>query len=344
MIATVIPLLVSAVQMWIMSKLYAMAPPGMQVTSPDTYMMLPWGTMTLAFLIALFAGAGQVADDTRAGAFQFYFARPVTRDQYLVGKVVPVVTLTLFIALGPALLLSLLRLALLPNGDEVVKKLPLVGATLIIGTDRGAGAGAAGGGDLVAVAAARLRAGRLRDPVSAAVDGRRDLREGDALGVAGAVERAGAPREPGALRLSAAARRGRARACRCGCRRRSWRCSWPDRSRSCASGCRPSRWWRHEPGVHRVRARGQVVRADHRRQRRVAERAGRRDRPARAERRRQVDAAEDDGRAAAAVEGRREGARRAGVGQPHADAADRLLPRARGHVRRSDRARDGRRR
>ena len=134
MIATVIPLLVSAVQMWIMSKLYAMAPPGMQVTSPDTYMILPSGTMTLAFLIALFAGAGQVADDTRAGAFQFYFARPVTRDQYLVGKVVPVVTLTLFIALGPALLLSLMRLALLPNGDEVVKKLPLVGATLIIGT------------------------------------------------------------------------------------------------------------------------------------------------------------------------------------------------------------------
>ena len=134
LVATVIPLLVAAVQMWIMSKLYAMAPPGVQVTSPDSYMMLPWGTMTLAFLIALFAGAGQVADDTRAGAFQFYFARPVTRDQYLVGKVMPVVVLTMFIALLPALLLSLLRLALLPSGAEVVKKLPLVGATLIIGT------------------------------------------------------------------------------------------------------------------------------------------------------------------------------------------------------------------
>jgi ABC-type transport system involved in multi-copper enzyme maturation permease subunit len=134
LIATVIPLLVAAVRMWIMSKLFAMAPPGVAVESPDTYIMLPWGTMTLAFLIALFAGAGQVADDTRAGAFQFYFARPVTRDQYLAGKVVPVVVLTMFIALMPALLLSLLRLALLPNGDEVLKKLPLVGATLIIGT------------------------------------------------------------------------------------------------------------------------------------------------------------------------------------------------------------------
>ncbi|HEX9105525.1 MAG TPA: ABC transporter permease subunit [Polyangia bacterium] len=133
LIATVIPLLVAAVQMWIMSKIYAMAPPGVQVASPDSFVMLPWGTMTLAFLIALFAGAGQVADDTRAGAFQFYFARPVTRDQYLVGKVVPVVVLTMFIALVPALLLSLLRLALLPSGAEVLKKLPLVGATLLIG-------------------------------------------------------------------------------------------------------------------------------------------------------------------------------------------------------------------
>ena len=134
LIATVIPLLVAAVRMWINSKLLAMAPPGMAIDSPDTFVMLPWGTMTLAFLIALFAGSGQVADDTRAGAFQFYFARPVTRDQYLTGKVMPVVVLTMFIALMPALLLSLLRLALLPNGTEVVKKLPLVGATLIIGT------------------------------------------------------------------------------------------------------------------------------------------------------------------------------------------------------------------
>ena len=134
MVATVIPLLVSAVEMWIMSKLAGVAPPGAKIASPDSFMILPWGTMTLAFLIALFAGAGQIADDTRAGAFQFYFARPVTRDQYLVGKVVPVLVLTMFIALLPALLLSLLRLALCPGGDEVVKKLPLVGATILVGS------------------------------------------------------------------------------------------------------------------------------------------------------------------------------------------------------------------
>ena len=134
LVLAVFPLLIAAVRMWIMSKLFALAPPGVAVESPDVYVMLPWGTMTLGFLLALFAGGGQVADDARAGAFQFYFARPVTRDQYLVGKLVPVVTLTLLVTLVPSLLLALLRLALLSSGAEVVHKLPLVGATLVVGS------------------------------------------------------------------------------------------------------------------------------------------------------------------------------------------------------------------
>jgi ABC-2 type transport system permease protein len=133
LISTIVPLLIAAVSMWIMSKLIAVAPPGVPLESPDKYIMLPAGTMTIAFLLALFAGAGQVADDARAGAFQFYFARPVTREQYLTGKVVPVLVLTMFVTLAPALLLAFLRLALLSTGAEFLQKLPLVGATLVMG-------------------------------------------------------------------------------------------------------------------------------------------------------------------------------------------------------------------
>jgi ABC-2 type transport system permease protein len=133
LISTIVPLLIAAVSMFIMSKLVAVAPPGVPLESPDKYIMLPAGTMTIAFVLALFAGAGQVADDARAGAFQFYFARPVTREQYLAGKIVPVVTLTMFVTLVPALLLACLRLALLSTGFEFFQKLPLVGATLIMG-------------------------------------------------------------------------------------------------------------------------------------------------------------------------------------------------------------------
>ena len=137
LIAVVLPTLGAGIVMWLHSKLMALAPPGVKVEPPDEYVLWlatsAWGTLLIGFLLALFAGAAQVADDARAGAFQFYFARPVTREQYLAGKLVPVVTLVMFVCVLPPLLLSLLRLALLPNGDEVLRKLPLVGAALAFG-------------------------------------------------------------------------------------------------------------------------------------------------------------------------------------------------------------------
>jgi ABC-2 type transport system permease protein len=137
LIAVVFPTIGMAIWMWIQSKIAAAAPPGVELASLDGLVLSlatsPWGTLLIAFLLALFAGAGQVADDARAGAFQFYFARPVTREQYLVGKLVPVLVLTMIVGLVPPLLLALLRLALLPSGGEIVSKLPLVGAAIVHG-------------------------------------------------------------------------------------------------------------------------------------------------------------------------------------------------------------------
>lgn len=137
LIAVVLPTLGAGIVMWLHSKLMAMAPPGAKIEPPDVYVLWiatsAWGTLLIAFLLALFAGAAQVADDARAGAFQFYFARPVTREQYLVGKLVPVLTLVTFVCVLPPLILALLRLALLQNGDEVLHKLPLVGSAIAFG-------------------------------------------------------------------------------------------------------------------------------------------------------------------------------------------------------------------
>jgi ABC-type transport system involved in multi-copper enzyme maturation permease subunit len=132
LVLAALPTVVCAVVIYFETRVAGLGPTK-EMMSPDRIVMLPWGTMTLAFFLALFAGGGQVADDARAGAFQFYFARPVTRDQYLVGKLLPVVGLTAVASLVPALLLSLLRLALLPTGSEVVQHLPLLGATILVG-------------------------------------------------------------------------------------------------------------------------------------------------------------------------------------------------------------------
>lgn len=118
LILCIFPGLVGAVLMYIQAKLYAagMAP------APDPYVYYlytkPYGTLLLAFLTALFAGGGAIADDVRGGAFQFYFARPITRDQYLAGKVVAPVVLVACVSLGPALLLSLLRVALAKDAAD----------------------------------------------------------------------------------------------------------------------------------------------------------------------------------------------------------------------------------
>jgi ABC-type transport system involved in multi-copper enzyme maturation permease subunit len=134
MVLVALPTVVSAVLVYIATRVATLgqaSPAGMW--TPEHFVMMPWGTTMLAFFLALFAGSGQVADDARAGAFQFYFSRPVTREQYLVGKLIPVIALTMVASLAPALLLSLLRLALAQSAVEALQHLPLVGATLLMG-------------------------------------------------------------------------------------------------------------------------------------------------------------------------------------------------------------------
>lgn len=69
---------------------------------------------TTAFAIAVIAG-GAIADDRAAGAFDLYFARPLTRADYAIGKlggaaIVPVATI-----LAPVMLLWLTALGIAPD-------------------------------------------------------------------------------------------------------------------------------------------------------------------------------------------------------------------------------------
>jgi hypothetical protein len=87
-------------------------------------------TLVLGFFLALFVGGNAIVDDARAGAFQFYFARPLTKMQYLVGKLVPLLVVVGSVTLAPSLILALARVALATTGDEALHCLPLVAASL----------------------------------------------------------------------------------------------------------------------------------------------------------------------------------------------------------------------
>jgi len=97
------------------------------------FLVKGYGAPLATLLVALFAGAGAVADDARHGAFAFYFARPITRGQYLAGKILAVATLAALVSLGPALLLAALRIGFARDGAELTRQLPLVPAVLALG-------------------------------------------------------------------------------------------------------------------------------------------------------------------------------------------------------------------
>jgi len=134
LILAIFPALVAGVLMYIYAK---MANAGLPA-QPDqlVYALLGGWPLSLlvAFLTAMFAGGGAVADDTRGGAFQFYFARPVTREQYLTGKLIPPVVLTACVSLAPAVMIAFLRIALAKDGADAMGLLMLPLQALAHGT------------------------------------------------------------------------------------------------------------------------------------------------------------------------------------------------------------------
>jgi ABC-2 type transport system permease protein len=61
------------------------------------------------FLVTI-ALAGQIADDRRANALQVYLSKPLTRLEYVIGKLVPPIVFVLGVTLVPGLLLLILQM------------------------------------------------------------------------------------------------------------------------------------------------------------------------------------------------------------------------------------------
>jgi ABC-type transport system involved in multi-copper enzyme maturation permease subunit len=60
-----------------------------------------------ALVLTVWAGTGLLADDFRTGAFLVYFARPITRGDYVAGKLGVLLVLTFAVTAGPSLALWL---------------------------------------------------------------------------------------------------------------------------------------------------------------------------------------------------------------------------------------------
>lgn len=63
------------------------------------------------FLVTVYTGAGLIANDRRANALQLYLSKPVTRAEYVAGKMAVLATFLMAITWVPAVLLLVLQVA-----------------------------------------------------------------------------------------------------------------------------------------------------------------------------------------------------------------------------------------
>ncbi|MFW6051797.1 MAG: ABC transporter permease subunit [Myxococcota bacterium] len=111
------------------------APPemveGLQAQAgPAVANLLGWQMWLFATMASLGAGAGAIAEDLTHRAFQFYFAKPVTPEQYLAGRVVAVAGLCFALLLLPALLSVATVASLAPPEERLARAGLLLPAVL----------------------------------------------------------------------------------------------------------------------------------------------------------------------------------------------------------------------
>lgn len=76
--------------------------------------------------------AGSIADDRRANALQLYLSKPLTRVEYLAGKLVPALVFLLGVTFAPAVLLLLVQVAFSGSLTFLVENLFLLPAITLV--------------------------------------------------------------------------------------------------------------------------------------------------------------------------------------------------------------------
>jgi ABC-2 type transport system permease protein len=107
-----LPFLVRAVQIYAATNL-----PQAEFLAPtgETFRQFLGQQDVFLFFITVYAGAGLVANDRRANALQIYLARPITRVEYIVGKLSVLLAFLLLVTWAPAVLLIVVQVLFAGN-------------------------------------------------------------------------------------------------------------------------------------------------------------------------------------------------------------------------------------
>jgi ABC-2 type transport system permease protein len=87
---------------------------------------------TFVFFITVYAGAGLIANDRRANALQIYLSKPLTRAEYVFGKLAILMTFLLLVTWVPAMLLLIVQIAFAGNFTFFMNNLFLFPAITVL--------------------------------------------------------------------------------------------------------------------------------------------------------------------------------------------------------------------
>lgn len=97
---------------------------------PQSFTYLGYAALTLNLTVL----AGAISRDLQAGAFEFYFSRPVRPIDYVLGKIGGAFVLLAPILLLAPFLLTVYRLAMTGDVDQITGALPWLPKALLVGT------------------------------------------------------------------------------------------------------------------------------------------------------------------------------------------------------------------
>jgi ABC-2 type transport system permease protein len=106
------PFFVRAVQLYAAANLPQAA---FLAPTPEMFRQFLDQQEIFVFFITVFAGAGLIANDRRANALQIYLSKPLTRVEYVFGKLAVLTTFLLLVTWVPALVLLAVQIAFAGN-------------------------------------------------------------------------------------------------------------------------------------------------------------------------------------------------------------------------------------
>jgi ABC-2 type transport system permease protein len=117
-----IPFVVRAVQLYAAANLPQAA---FLAPTPETFRQFLSQQDVFLFFITVYAGAGLIANDRRANALQIYLSKPLTRLEYVSGKLAILFAFLLLVTWVPALLLLVVQILFAGNFKFLVGNLYL---------------------------------------------------------------------------------------------------------------------------------------------------------------------------------------------------------------------------